>query len=131
MTTRPRTAGVFGLRGPAEIVEACLDAFVSGDLGAAPLAPEVLYEGPTLSRKLIGDEVREYISRDLPAIRDVRVRRHIVDTPYVATILEIETASGTISAFVLFRLASGLVQEIRAFYDTRPLPDLLVFARSS
>lgn len=110
------------MRSATEIIEAYLHGLRSGDLSAVPLDPNVAYEGPPAPRKLVGKEVTDFLAGLLPSIRDLRVDRHIVEGPYVATMLEIDIASGTIPAFVCFRFSNGFIKEIRPFYDSRLVP---------
>lgn len=109
------------MRSETDIIEACLHDLRAGEDRGTPLAEDVTWEGPPASGKLAGAEVRRLLSRFRPLVEEVRVRRHIVEGPYVASLLELATPAGTIPAFVCFRLANGLVKEIRTFYDPRGL----------
>lgn len=87
------------MRSAIEIVEACLHGVRTKDLGRAPVAPDVA----------------ELLAGFLPPITDLRIERHIVEGPYVATLFEAEAASGIFSGCVCFRLSNGLIKEIRPF----------------
>lgn len=103
------------MRSAIEIVEACLHGVRTRDLARAPVAPDVVYEDPFSPNLLVGREVTELLSGLLPPITDLRIERHIVEGPYVATLFEVEAVSGTFSACVCFRLSNGLIKEIRPF----------------
>ena len=40
---------------------------------------------------------------------------------YVATLWEAQTVWGTVPICYVFRIADGLIQEVRSFWDPRPL----------
>ena len=107
------------MRSEIEIIEACLHTLRTGQPDRAPLTPDVTWTGPPVSRPLAGAEVTGLLVRFLPLVENLRAERHIVEGPYVASLLEIESAAGKIPAFVYFRLSNGLIKEIRTFYDPR------------
>ena len=103
------------LRTAVEIVEALLHGLRTKDPSIAPLAPDVVLEGAPWPGRLVGVEVSKFLSRLSPLVDGIRVERHIVEGPYVATMLALDTAVGRVSAFVCFRLSNGLIKEIRPF----------------
>ena len=107
------------MRSEIEIIEACLYAIRTGQPDRAPLTPDVTWTGPPASRPLAGAEVTGLFVRFLPLVENLRAERHIVEGPYVASLLEIDSAAGRIPAVVCFRLSNGLIKEIRTFYDPR------------
>ena len=109
------------MRSEIEIIEACLHGLRTGAPRCAPLAADVTWDGPPAAGRAAGAEVTDLLGRFLPMVETVRVERHIVEGPYVASMIELGTAAGTIRTFVCFRLSSGLIKEIRTFYDPRGL----------
>jgi predicted ester cyclase len=103
------------------IVESYLDGLRNKDLSKVAFASDVTFEGP-LSPKLTGDRaVVEFLTGLFPAIKDVRVKQHIVEGEYVATIFEFDTTFGVIPIFDCFRVSNGKLTQIRPFYDPRPI----------
>ena len=104
-----------------QAVESYLDALRRKDLSRVPFAPSVTFESP-LSPRVVGVKaVSEFLTGMFPVIKDVRVRRHIVENEYVATRFDLDTTFGVIPVFDCFRVANGLIQEVRPFYDPRPI----------
>jgi hypothetical protein len=106
------------MRTATEIIEAFLHGIGTKDPSIAPLAPDVVLEGAPSAARLMGTEVAEFLSRLSPLVDGIRVDRHIVEGPYVATMLALDMAAGPVSVFVCFRLSNGLIKEIRPFYGT-------------
>jgi limonene-1,2-epoxide hydrolase len=104
-----------------EIVEAYLGALKAKDLSTAPLASDVSFEDP-LTPKLNGKvAVLTFLSNFLPAINDVRIKQHISNGDYVATMWDVDTTFGVIAIFECFRVAGGEIKDAKAFYDPRPI----------
>jgi glyoxylase I family protein len=102
-------------------VESYLDALRCKDLSRVPFAPSVTFESP-LSPRVVGVKaVSELLTGMFPVIKGIRVRRHIVENEYVATRFDLDTTFGEIPVFDCFRVANGLIQEVRPFYDPRPI----------
>jgi len=103
------------------IVEGYLDGLRNKDLSKVEFASDVTFEGP-LSPKLTGKgAVVEFLTGLFPAIKDVRVKQHIVEGEYVATIFDFDTTFGVIPIFDCFRVSNGKLAQIRPFYDPRPI----------
>jgi glyoxylase I family protein len=106
-----------------EAVESYLDGLRRKDLARVPFAPSVTFESP-LSPRIVGVKaVTEFLTGMFPAIRDVQARQHIVQNDYVATRFDLDTPFGVIPVFDCFRVANGLIQEVRPFYDPRPITE--------
>jgi glyoxylase I family protein len=106
-----------------EAVEAYFDGLRRKDLSQVPFAPSVSFESP-LSPAILGVKaVTEFLSGVFPALKDVRVKQHIVEDGYVATRFDLETTFGVIPAFDWFRVSNGLIQELRPYFDPRPITD--------
>jgi hypothetical protein len=104
------------MRTAIDIVEALLHGLRTKDSSAAPLSPDVVLEGAPAAGRLVGTDVARFLSWLSPLVDGIRVERHIVEGPYVATILALDTAAGRVSAFVCFRLSNGLIKGIRPFF---------------
>ena len=103
------------------IVEGYLDGLRRKDLSQVAFDPHVTFEGP-LSPRLTGERaVVDFLSGLFPAIKDIRVKQHIVEGEYVATVFDFDTTFGVIPVFDCFRVSNGKLIQIRPFYDPRPI----------
>ena len=103
------------------VVEGYLDGLKKKDLSRVAFAPDVTFESP-LSPKLTGERaVVDFLSGLFPAINDIRVKQHIVEGEYVATVFDFDTTFGVIPVFDCFRVSNGKLIQIRPFYDPRPI----------
>lgn len=103
------------------VVEGYLDGLRKKDLSEVAFAPDVTFESP-LSPKLNGEQaVAAFLTGLFPAIRDIRVKRHIMEGEYVATVFDFDTTFGVIPVFDCFRITNGKLKEIRPYYDPRPI----------
>ncbi|MBV9210897.1 MAG: nuclear transport factor 2 family protein [Acidobacteria bacterium] len=104
-----------------KIVESYIHALRDSDLSAVPFAEDVLFEEP-LIQPLNGKEaVLEYLPNVLPLIKDVKIKQHIADGEYVATLWDAETPVGLIPVCECFRVVGGQLKEIKAYFDPRSL----------
>jgi hypothetical protein len=87
------------MRTAVEIVEALLHGVRTKDPGIAPLGSDVVLEGAPSAGRLVGTEVAEFLSRLSPLADGIRVDRHIVEGPYVATMLALDTAGRSQHSF--------------------------------
>lgn len=98
-------------------VEAYLNGLGGRDFTGVPFAADVYYQSP-LSPRIDGREaVVGFLSSLFPLIKGVRIRQHIVEAPYCATVFDFETAHGTIAVFDCFRVEGGQVKQIAPYYD--------------
>lgn len=106
-----------------KIVEGYLDGLKNKDLSQVQFDPDVTFESP-LSSKLTGRKaVVDFLSGLFPAIKDIRVKQHIVEGEYVATAFDFDTTFGVIPVFDCFRVSNGKLKQIRPYYDPRPITD--------
>ncbi|HZS04442.1 MAG TPA: nuclear transport factor 2 family protein [Blastocatellia bacterium] len=104
-----------------EVVGSYLNAIREKDLSRIPLAADVSFEDP-LTPKLSGRQAAiAFISGFLPAIKDVKIRQHIAQGEFVATMWDADTTFGVIPIFEYFRVIDGAIREIKAYLDPRPL----------
>jgi hypothetical protein len=104
------------------IADTYLEAVRTKDPSKALFAPEVTLQFPLSPRKVVGrDSVIEYMLALLPGFDDVKLERHMTGDEYVATLWQAETVWGTVPICSVFRISEGLIQEIRSFWDPRPI----------
>jgi hypothetical protein len=104
------------------IANTYLEAIRTKDPTKAMFAPQVTLQFPLSPRKIVGrDSVIEYVLSLLPGIDDVKLERHMTGGEYVATLWEAQTVWGTVPICTVFRIADGLIQEVRSFWDPRPV----------
>ena len=104
--------------------ESYLNGLKQKDLSKAPFAPDVIFEGPLSPDKLHGVEsLIEFLSGVLPIVKDVRIKRHIDDGEHVCGLWELETSTPAVIIPVCeyFRVADGLIKEMRPYYDPHPI----------
>lgn len=105
------------------VVERYLKGLREKDLSEVPFAPDVVFESPLSPQVTGAAPVQELLAGLFPAIRDVRIHRHIAEGEYVATLFDLDTVFGVIPVFDCFRIVDGQVRQIRPFYDPRPILD--------
>jgi hypothetical protein len=98
------------------VVESYLKSLVTKDLVDALFATDITFEGP-LMPKLSGREtILGFLRRILPLIHDAKIKQHITDGDYVATVFDMETVNGVDHVVDVCRVIDGELKEIRAFY---------------
>ena len=104
-----------------ELVESYLAALREKDLTRAPVSDDVLFEDPLTTPQRGVEAWKQFVGSMLPAIKDVRVKQHVAEGDYVATLWEADTLWGVIPIFELFRIVDGRITEAKAFLDPRPI----------
>jgi predicted ester cyclase len=102
-------------------VEAYLDAIRTKDLSRAPVDNDITFTDPLTERSTGREAWTKFVSSMLPALTDVRVKRHIAEGEYVATHWEADTIWGVIPIFEYFHISEGRIKEAHAFLDPRPI----------
>ena len=106
--------------------ESYLQGLREKDLRAVPFAPGVTIESP-LAPKLTGiGPVVAFLTGLFPAIKDVRISRLIAEGEFVAVMFDLDTIFGVIPVVDCMRVADGLIQETRPYYDPRPITEGVV-----
>lgn len=113
------------MRSAIEIADGYLRGLVDGDLRATPFAPEVTYESPLCPRTAGKTSVTDQLTRLASTVEAVRIRRHVVEGPYVVILFDLETHHGTVPVSSCVRLSMGRILEIREYWDPRPLVNVL------
>lgn len=104
-----------------KIVESYIYALRDKDLSKVPFASDVIFEEPLTPTLTGAKAVLEYLPNVLPIVRDVRIKRHITEGEFVATLWEVDTPMGVIPLFECFRVVNGQIKEISAYFDPRPI----------
>jgi hypothetical protein len=108
-------------------VVSAAQAYLAGlrrkDLRDVPLAPTVTFESPLTPRLTGPSEVVAFLTGLFPVIKDVRVTRQIVDGEFIAVMFDLDTVFGVIPVFDCLRVTDGLIQDIRPYYDPRPITE--------
>jgi len=108
-----------------EIAETYLAALSARDPTKALLAPDVSLQYPLTPRTVVGAaDVKEYMSSVMPAMDEVEIERHLTDGEYVVTIWKAHTVWGVIPVCTVFRIVEDRIQDIRGFFDPRPIAPL-------
>ena len=108
-----------------EIAGTYLDALGTRDPTKALLAPDVTLQYPLAPGTVVGAaSVMEYMGSVMPAVDQVEVERHLMDGDYVATLWKAHTVWGIIPVCSVFLISGGMIQEIRSFFDPRPIAPL-------
>lgn len=98
------------------VVESYLNGLARRDLSNVPFAPDITFEGP-LMPKLSGREtIVGFLTSILPLIRSIKIKQHIVDGDYVATVFDMETTNGVDHVIDLSLVVGGELKGVRAFY---------------
>ena len=102
-----------------KIVESYLNALKQKDLSLAPLDDEMIFADPVSGKG--AESFRAFLSGFLPAIKDVKVIRHVCQNDFVATSWEADTVFGIIEIGEFFRIENGKIIEAIGYFDPRPI----------
>ena len=93
------------------IVNRYLEGIGRKDLAGVPFAPGVTIESP-LTEKLVGvDRVSDFLTGLFPAVKDVRINRHIVDGQFDAVQFDLDTVFGVIPVFDCIQIGRASCRE--------------------
>lgn len=102
-------------------VEAYLNALKQSDLTLAPLADDIIFENPMVGKGKGAEKLAAFLSGFLPAIKDVKIIRHVCEGDAVATQWEADTVFGIIRVADFFVVRNGKIVEAYGYFDPRPL----------
>ena len=102
------------------VVESFLNCLVSKDLAQLPVEPDLTVESPLIAR-VGGGAAMKYVKRVADSVSEIRVKQHIVEGDWVATLFDEETANGPVSVFAKFEVVSARIRDVCVFYDPRSL----------
>jgi limonene-1,2-epoxide hydrolase len=107
----------------AKVLQAYADAMESGDYTDVHFAPDVTFLGPLTNGPISGEaSVRAFLLKVSADVKDVRVKRQVIDGDSACVIAELETKGGKVVPFCeCFRIVNGKLAEIHPYFDPRPL----------
>jgi SnoaL-like domain len=98
------------------VVDAYLDCFLTKDLSKVRFADDITFEGPRMP-KLVGKQnVIGFLTTILPMIKGIRLKQHIVEGDYVATVFDMETTNGVDHVFDRIQVVDEEIKGIQVFY---------------
>ncbi len=101
--------------------EAHLNGITAKNVTAVPYDPDVVIETP-LGPPVKGvDAVRQVVASVFPAVKQIRIIRHIADGEWCATLFDFEYVFGTFRIIDVFHVVDGRIVSIQAYYDPRPI----------
>jgi hypothetical protein len=99
------------------VVEAYLGGLRNKDLSKVPFAEDVTCEGPLMPKLTGRDTVVGFLTgMVLPAVKAIRVKQHIVEGEYIATVFDLETTQGVMQVVDLLHVPEGKLKKIHTFY---------------
>jgi len=104
-----------------KLAEEYLNALKQKDLSLAPFADDILFEDPLAGKNTGAENFKAFLSGFLPAIKDVRVLRHVCEGEYVATYWEVDGVFGVVPIMEMFRIQNGKITEAIGIFDPRPI----------
>jgi limonene-1,2-epoxide hydrolase len=107
----------------ARVLEAYAGAMKTGDYSNVRFTSDVTFSGPLISGAIVGEaQVTAFLLKVSQGVKDVRVKRHVIDGEFACVIADLETKEGDVVAFCeFFRVVDGRIAEIRPYFDPRPL----------
>ena len=107
----------------ARVLDAYAQAMKTGDYSRVRFTPDVTFVGPLTNGAIIGEaQVKDFLRKVSTGVRDIRVKRQIIDGEFASVIADLETKEGNVVPFSeFFRVVDGRIAEIRPYFDPRPL----------
>lgn len=97
-------------------VEAYLNCFITKDLSKVSFAEDVTFEGPRMPKLTGRPTILGFLTHILPMVKAVKLKQHIVEGDYVATVFDMETVNGVDHIFDWIHIVDGQIKAIHAFY---------------
>jgi hypothetical protein len=101
--------------------EAHLNGITAKDVTAVPYHPDVIIETPLGPPIKGADAARQAVASVFPAVKEIRIVRHIADGDWCATLFDFEYVFGTFRIIDIFHVVDGRIISIQAYYDPRPI----------
>jgi limonene-1,2-epoxide hydrolase len=107
----------------ARILETYAQAMKTGEYDKVHFAPDITFLGPLTNGVIVGEEqVMRFLAKVSEGVKDVRVKRRVIDGDFACVIADLETKDGHVVPFCeFFRVVDGRIAEIRPYFDPRPL----------
>jgi len=112
---------------PRESVATVLNTYAAamktGDYSRVTFAPDVTFVGPLTNGPINGETaVRAFLVGVSTDVKDIRVKRQVIEGEFACVVAELETKSGTVVPYIeYFRVVDGRILEIHPYFDPRPL----------
>ncbi len=108
------------------VAESYVNGLGKRDLTGVPFAPDFTFESPLLPAlvgqpRLIGQAAIDFLKGLFPLINGTRIRQHIVEGEYCATLFDFETIHGIIPVLDRFHVVDGHLKLANPFYDPSPI----------
>jgi len=97
-------------------VEAYLDCFATKDLSKIAFAEDITFEGPRIPKLTGRPIILGFLTSTLPMVKGIKLKQHIVEGDYVATLFDMETVNGVDHVFDRIHIVDGEIKGIHAFY---------------
>ena len=104
-------------------VEAYLNCFMTRDLSKVSFAEDLTFEGPRMPKLTGRPTILGFLTHILPMAKAVKLKQHIVEGDYVATVFDMETVNGVDHVFDCIHIVDGEIKAIHAFYYPEQLPE--------
>src|SRR5262245_38612495 len=99
-----------------QLVQNYVESLLHKDLSVIAFADDVTFEGPRMPKLSGRQNVLGFLQKIvLPAVRSIRVKLHIVEGDYVATVFDMETNAGVDHVCDLIQVLDGRIKGIQAF----------------
>lgn len=107
----------------ARILESYAAAMETGDYSKVRFTADVTFLGPLTGGPIVGEgPVRNFLLQVSRDVREIRVKRRVIDGEFACVIAELETKNGVVVPFCeFFRVVEGRIAEIHPYFDPRPL----------
>jgi hypothetical protein len=99
------------------LVENYLEGMRTKDPSKFSLAENVRFEGPQMPTLNGRKTVLGFLQKIMfPAVKNIQVKKHIVEGDYVATVFDMETTHGVDHVFDLIQVCDGQISAVHAFF---------------
>lgn len=107
----------------ARVLDAYAQAMKAGDYSAVRFASDVTFLGPLTNGAIVGEtQVKDFLLKVSKGVKDVRVKRQVIDGEFACVIADLETRGGDVVPFCeFFQILDGKIAVIRPYFDPRPL----------
>lgn len=102
-------------------VEAHLNGLGARDISASPFHEDIEFSGPIGPSIKGAPTVRAVFTGFFPTIKGIKIKRHIVDGEWCATLFDFDTTFGIIPMVDCIHVVDGQIVSIRVYYDPRPI----------
>src|SRR3954464_15694286 len=94
------------------VVESYLDCFATKDLSKVSFAEDVTFEGPRMPKLTGRHTILGFLTSILPMVTGIKLKQHIVEGDYVATLFDMETVNGVDHVFDRIHIIDGKIKGV-------------------